>query len=64
MPGDIDQPVPREFEMWAARQVIRQHASADRDVCGCARCTPRGCTLLAWAEALVAEATPDPGCQR
>jgi hypothetical protein len=60
MPGGSDHPVAREFEVWAAGQVIRQHASGD----GCARCTPRGCTLLAWAEALIAEATPDPGCQR
>lgn len=60
MPGDSDHPVPREFEVWAARQVIRQHASAGE----CARCTSQGCTLLAWAEALVAEATPDPGCPR
>ena len=60
MPGGSDHPVAREFEVWVARQVIRQHASADR----CARCTPKGCTLLAWAEALIAEATADPGCQR
>ncbi len=67
MPGGSDHPVAREFEVWAAHQVIRQHAesaTADRAAGRCARCTPEGCTLLAWAEALVAEATPDPGCQR
>ena len=62
MPGGSDHPVAREFEVWAAHQVIRQHDESAAG--GCARCTPEGCTLLAWAEALVAEATLDPGCQR
>ena len=57
-PGGPGRSASRQWQLWAARQVIRQHEEPedpDRLTGTCGQCPPTGeCRLYSWARAYVA----------